>query len=125
MPDAQDKVDEILKDGETTLSAARSGETLEQFRVQFLGSKGLVKGLMDLLREIPREQKPAFGQRVNAVRDRLTAAYEARKTELAAAGAGAADRDAVDVTEPGLQPAVGNRHILMTVVDELTVTGVS
>src|SRR5205085_8919677 len=26
----------------------------------------------------------------------------------------------VDVTEPGLQPQVGNRHILMKVIDELT-----
>src|SRR5688572_8458821 len=104
MPDPADKPDEILRQGETALSAARSGETLEQFRIHFLGSKGLVKGLMELLREIPREQKPAFGQRVNAVRDKLTAAYEARKLELSTAGAGADDRDAVDVTEPGLPP---------------------
>jgi phenylalanyl-tRNA synthetase alpha chain len=35
-------------------------------------------------------------------------------------GGGAVSKDAIDVTEPGLRPQVGNRHILMKVVDELT-----
>ena len=28
-----------------------------------------------------------------------------------------ADRDYIDVTEPGIRPRMGNRHILMKVVD--------
>jgi len=77
-----------------------------------------VKGLMTLLGQVPREQKPEVGQRVNAVKDRLTTAFEARKQALAG---GAGDhRDYVDVTEPGRKPELGNRHILMKVVDELT-----
>jgi phenylalanyl-tRNA synthetase alpha chain len=74
---------------------------------------------MDLLREVPREQKPAVGQRVNAVRDQLTAAFEAKKHDAGGGGA-TRDADAADVTEPGLQPQTGNRHILMKVIDELT-----
>jgi len=119
MADALTRIEEVQNQGETQLAAATSAADVEEWRVTYLGTKGLVKGLMDLLRDVPREQKPAVGQRVNAVRDRLTAAFEARKTGLSA-GAGETGRDAVDVTEPGLLPQVGNRHILMKVIDELT-----
>jgi phenylalanyl-tRNA synthetase alpha chain len=30
---------------------------VEKFRIHFLGSKGLIKGLYTLLREVPNEQK--------------------------------------------------------------------
>ena len=118
MADAVSRIEEVLRQGEAELAAVGDAEALEQFRIKYLGAKGLVKGLMDLLREVPREQKPAVGQRVNAVRDQLTGAFEAKKQQAAAGGAD--ERDAVDVTEPGLQPQVGNRHILMKVIDELT-----
>jgi phenylalanyl-tRNA synthetase alpha chain len=121
MADAPARIDETLSQGLAELAAARSADGLEAWRIKYLGTKGLVKGLMDLLREVPREQKPAVGQRVNAVRDQLASAYEARKHEVGrTAGATAGDaRDAVDVTEPGLQPQIGNRHILMKTIDEL------
>jgi phenylalanyl-tRNA synthetase alpha chain len=119
MADPLTQVEEVLRHGETELDAARTPDALEQWRIKFLGTKGLLKGLMDLLREVPREQKPAVGQRVNAVRDQLTAAFEAKKQQLQAAGP-ADSADAVDVTEPGLAPPIGNRHILMKVTDELT-----
>jgi phenylalanyl-tRNA synthetase alpha chain len=117
MADALAQVEEVLKQGESEASALNSADELEQFRIKYLGTKGRVKGLMDLLRDVPREQKPVVGQRVNAVRDKLTAAFESRKQQLA--GAGSDEKDAVDVTEPGLQPPMGNRHILMKVIDEL------
>jgi phenylalanyl-tRNA synthetase alpha chain len=117
MADALAQVEEVLKQGESEASALNSADELEQFRIKYLGTKGRVKGLMELLRDVPREQKPVVGQRVNAVRDKLTAAFESRKQQLA--GAGSDEKDAVDVTEPGLQPPMGNRHILMKVIDEL------
>jgi phenylalanyl-tRNA synthetase alpha chain len=58
------------------------------------------------------------GQRVNAVKDQVTAAFEARKSEMSAGAASPAMTE--DVTEPGKRPEIGNRHILMTVTDELT-----
>jgi phenylalanyl-tRNA synthetase alpha chain len=72
---------------------------------------------MKLLGSVPKEQKPAIGQRVNVVKDEITAAFDARKTELSRAGA---EDASIDITEPGLRPQVGNLHILMKVQDELT-----
>jgi phenylalanyl-tRNA synthetase alpha chain len=113
-----DPIDQVHEAATAELAAVKTAADLEQYRIKFLGSKGQIKGLMKLLGSVPREQKPAMGQRVNAVNDSVTAAFEARKTEL---GSGGDDDDAaIDVTEPGNRPKIGRLHILMKVVDELT-----
>lgn len=73
---------------------------------------------MGLMGSVPKEQKPALGQKANAAKKMLTDAFESRKNQL---GGSESDlRDAIDVTEPGQPVQMGNRHILMKVVDELT-----
>src|SRR5258706_8403951 len=73
---------------------------------------------MQLIKTAPPDQKKTVGQRANAVQDQIKGAFESRKTEMASTQS--ASKDALDVTEPGKAPSVGNRHILMKVADELT-----
>jgi phenylalanyl-tRNA synthetase alpha chain len=113
-----DPIDDVHASAVAELAAVKTAADLEQYRIKFLGSKGSIKGLMKLLGQVPREQKPALGQRVNAVNDSVTDAFEEKRAALAS-GAGD-DDDAVDVTEPGRRPKIGRLHILMQVIDELT-----
>jgi phenylalanyl-tRNA synthetase alpha chain len=73
---------------------------------------------MKLLGSVPKEEKPAMGQKVNAAKDQLTAAFETKTSQVG--GSQSNQHDAIDVTEPGSKPQLGNRHILMKVIDELT-----
>jgi phenylalanyl-tRNA synthetase alpha chain len=116
MADVLDQIEQASRQADEELAAVSSPAELEQFRIKFLGTKGAVKGLMKLLGQVPKEQKPVIGQRVNTLDERVRTAFEAKKSSLEQAGAG---QQAVDVTEPGLRPAIGNKHILMKVVDEL------
>ena len=100
------------------LAAVTNAVGLEQFRIKWLGSNGLLKASMKLLGQAPREQKPALGQRLNGLKEQITADFEARKLALVQDVVG--DRDYVDVTEPGKPLRLGHRHMLMKVVDELT-----
>jgi phenylalanyl-tRNA synthetase alpha chain len=111
-----EQIDSVAKAATDELSAVSSADALEQFRIKYLGTKGAVKNLMTLLGQVPREEKPAIGQRVNSLKDELTAAFEVRKSALAG---GAASGPVEDVTVPGLRPSLGNRHIMMKVVAEL------
>ena len=90
---------------------------LEQYRIKYLGSNGQIKAAMKWLGQVPRELKPAVGQKMNAVKEGINAAYEALKVELSTGGA--VDQDGADVTEPGRRPSVGAKHLLMQCVDEL------
>jgi phenylalanyl-tRNA synthetase alpha chain len=118
MADAIEQIEQLNKSALEELAGVKNSAELESWRIKYLGSKGSVKDLMKLMGSVPKEQKPAMGQRVNAVKDQLTSAFESRLAEL---GAGQSNsRDAIDVTEPGAKPELGNRHILMKVIDELT-----
>jgi phenylalanyl-tRNA synthetase alpha chain len=113
-----DSIDQVLAEATSELTEVKTAADLELFRIKFLGSKGKVKGLMKLLGQVSKEEKPALGQRVNQVNDQVTAAFEEKKVSLT--GGAAEEIDVVDVTEPGLRPKIGHLHILMKVVDELT-----
>jgi phenylalanyl-tRNA synthetase alpha chain len=113
-----DPIDQVFNEATAELAEAKNATGLEQFRIKYLGAKGQISGLMKLLGTTPREEKPALGQRVNAVKSKITASFEAKKSELA--GGGEEENDSVDVTEPGRLPRIGRLHILMKVIDELT-----
>jgi phenylalanyl-tRNA synthetase alpha chain len=117
VPDVIEQIEQVSTEAQQELAAVAKADELEQFRIKYLGTKGRVKDLMQLLGQVPREQKPAVGQRVNTLKNELTAKFEEKKSTL---GAGADQGPVEDVTEPGKRPQVGNRHILMMVVDELT-----
>jgi phenylalanyl-tRNA synthetase alpha chain len=112
-----EQIQSVANAARAELSGVQSTDALEQYRIKYLGTKGAVKNLMTLLGQVPREEKPAVGQVVNKVKDELTAAFEARKSSLSA---GAATGPVEDVTVPGLRPQLGNRHIMMKVVAELS-----
>jgi phenylalanyl-tRNA synthetase alpha chain len=112
------QIEIVAREADAELSAVKDPAGLEQFRIKFLGSNGLLKGLMRLIGEAPKEQKKVVGQRLNELKGRLETGVAGLKEGFSADAS--TDRDYVDVTEPGLRPKVGNRHILMKVVDELT-----
>ena len=113
-----ERIEELEREAEADLSAIEDAEQLETFRIKYLGSKGSLKELMGMLKDIPKEQKPAFGQGANKVRQKIQAAFEDRKANLGDGQAKAAG-PMIDVTEPGLPPRMGRTHILTQTIDEL------
>ncbi|MCH2132373.1 MAG: phenylalanine--tRNA ligase subunit alpha [Phycisphaerales bacterium] len=94
------------------LQQAGDDAALEQWRIGWLGSKGRLKELMAGMKTCAPEERPAFGQRMNALKKSLEAAFKARQ-ESGAATTG----PPLDVTEPGLPVGTGRRHILARTVD--------
>jgi phenylalanyl-tRNA synthetase alpha chain len=118
MSDALMKIDEVAARATADLAAANTPDQLEQFRIRYLSQNGEVKALMQLIKTAPGDQKKLVGQRANAVKDQTQSAFDEKHAAVSAAAS--AGQDAVDVTEPGARPAVGNRHVLTKVIDELT-----
>ena len=112
-----EEIEQVSAQVEGELREVKDAAALEQFRIKYLGSKGKLKDLMTLLAKVPKEQKPIVGQKVNALKNRVTELFEARKIEIESAGD---QSQTIDVTEPGKRPAIGNTHILMKVIGELT-----
>jgi phenylalanyl-tRNA synthetase alpha chain len=68
---------------------------------------GIISALMKRLRELPKEQRPAFGQGLNQLRSGVEERLEQVQEALKAAGAAGAH---LDVTRPGYPYALGWEH---------------
>ncbi len=103
------------------LASAADATALETWRLAYLGNSGKLKAAMAGLKDVPKDQKPAVGQRLNQVKATLEAALDARKAALGPDAPAKVQAAQIDMTEPGLitSSAVGRRHILTRVRDEL------
>jgi phenylalanyl-tRNA synthetase alpha chain len=87
---------------------ASDAETLEQFRIRFLGVKGIVKAMAGEMKQVPPEEKKSFGQILNAFKNLAEEKYEAAKAAIDASGADA--KEQLDISLPGNPLPSGSRH---------------
>jgi len=102
------------------LAAVNDGQSLEQFRLKYLGPKGALKDLMGLLKDVPPADKPAFGQAANALRQLLQQGFDEKKATLGVTAAATAPKGPmIDVTEPGIPAGMGRQHVITQTIDDL------
>jgi phenylalanyl-tRNA synthetase alpha chain len=106
-----EELHELEEEARAALAAARDEEALANWRSAYLGRKGRVTEAVKALGELPREERPAYGQRVNEIKRALETAYEARAEAVRqAAQARALAGEQVDVTLPGRPLHPGRLH---------------
>src|SRR4051812_7140843 len=116
MADVLAEIEALKAQADTELAACTSNDALEQFRIKWLGGNGVVKAKMSLIGQAPKEQKKVVGQQLNSLKEHVSTGFEGKKESLL----DTAGEPGIDITEPGIRPQIGNRHILMKVIDELT-----
>lgn len=84
-------------------------DELEQFRIAYLGSKNQIKPLFGMIGQLPNEEKKAFGQAVNEVKQLAEAKFDSIKAQLDA-GAEESEGAALDLSAPGFPYRQGSRH---------------
>ena len=60
---------------------SENGESAESFRIKFLGTKGIVKNLMQEMKQVPNEKKKEVGQILNNFKQAAEVRYESLKQE--------------------------------------------
>lgn len=96
---------------------ATTPDQVEAFRIKYLGTKGLVKTVMGEMKNVPNEQKKAFGQILNEFKEFAEARYNSLK-EQAGEQSGGVDQQR-DITLPGEVFSVGTRHPLNIVRNQI------
>lgn len=93
---------------------------LGQIRVQFLGKKGAITGILKGMGSLPAEDRPRMGQVANDTRVRLEEALKAKQDQLdEAALAQKLAQESLDVTLPGQALPQGSLHPLTLVREEI------
>jgi phenylalanyl-tRNA synthetase alpha chain len=108
------RIDNILE--EARGFSADTREDIEQFRIRYLGKKGVLAELFQQLKEVPGEQKKEVGQRIN-----LLKGYLSEKLELMLADAreDAQAEPGQDLTLPGPPVQLGARHPISIVRSQI------
>lgn len=78
----KEKIQELRELFAGNLAEVTDLQTLESMRVDFLGKKGKVSGLMKELGKVPVEQKKEFGQVINVFKQEVNEQLEAKKAAL-------------------------------------------
>ncbi len=85
-----------------------NGQQLEDYRIKFLGTKGIVKGLFGEMKNVPAENRKEFGLVLNDFKGFAEAKFESAK-ETATNGQPSTIND-VDLSLPGDAVQIGSRH---------------
>ncbi len=99
------------------LEQVRDLKALEDFRIKYLGRKGLIMQLLSEVGQLPREQKPRAGQLANRAKNEVATAFEHRKKALEESQKH--KRELIDVTVPGFPFLLGKPHVITQTINEL------
>jgi phenylalanyl-tRNA synthetase alpha chain len=111
------EINRIKNEFDREIEDTHSLQELEQLRIRYLGKKGFVTSLFDQLKKIPAEEKPAAGQKLNALRQEVSEKINELKSELSKKFTSASPE--IDLTLPGRDYKVGSKHIIIQTLDEI------
>jgi len=96
---------------------ADSAESVEQFRIKFLGKKGVLNDLFLAFKDVPNQEKKAFGQNLNELKTKAQEKVDALKESIEqkeeSTGSG------LDLTMSAEPMRLGSRHPLSIVKNEI------
>lgn len=115
------RMDELTKQieeykNEIAAVTASDAATVEAFRIKYLGTKGIVKAVMGEMKNVPAENRKAFGQVLNDFKQFAEDKYEELKNSTTSqAEMGSSE----DFTLPGDALPLGSRHPISIVRNQI------
>ncbi|MGB9797522.1 MAG: phenylalanine--tRNA ligase subunit alpha, partial [bacterium] len=80
--DIEEEIRQLEKEAEKLLTEANSKEEIDRVRIDFLGKKGRLTQIIRALPSFPPDKRPLIGKLVNEVKEKISAALEARRSFL-------------------------------------------
>ncbi|OJU61674.1 MAG: phenylalanine--tRNA ligase subunit alpha [Armatimonadetes bacterium 55-13] len=115
-----DLIEQLEREATSEVQAADSTATLRELEIKFLGKSGLYTGLLRQIGQLPAEEKPKFGAKVNEAKARLQAMIEERSADLKSGERSAQfEAERIDVTMPGRPLRVGYEHVLQLTTNKI------
>ena len=113
-------MESIRQQALAALEDAATPAALEELRVKLLGKKGELTAVLKQMGKLSAEERPVMGQMANAVRAAIEEKLEERKATIHAAAMEAKlAAEAIDVTIPGKEFAIGHQHPMNQVLQQI------
>ncbi|TDL99700.1 MAG: phenylalanine--tRNA ligase subunit alpha [Flavobacteriaceae bacterium] len=96
--------------------ASKDAKEIEEFRIQFLGKKGVFNQIMEGFKSVPPEQKKEFGQKANTLKNKAQEKIDQLKAQLDSNKESASQED---FTKSGIPLESGSMHPIALVRDKI------
>jgi len=111
----KDKIHQLINEIDSFVTDSK--ENLEKFRIQFLGSKSVIKDLFNDFKNVPNEQKKEVGQLINEAKIKAQEKYDYILSTLSKNTSNTIDE--LDLTRTGYPSKIGSRHPISLVRNEI------
>jgi len=116
----KDKIEETYQSAQKELVQIASPEALEEFRIKYLGKKGVISGYYKELAQLGAEDRRNLGALLNQVRDELTKSHDEKLFSFKRAQQEATLlKESIDVTLTGRKFGAGRLHPVTQVMREI------
>jgi phenylalanyl-tRNA synthetase alpha chain len=113
-------LESIAIQAKAAIEAAQNGAELEQLRVDYLGKKGRVTGLLKSLGTMPEQDRPQAGALINVLKQDLQDRIGIRKSALEVDAIKALlEQETIDVTLPGRGQSTGGIHPITRTMERM------
>lgn len=112
--------EKILAEAKDEASSCKDMPSLMNSKAKYLGKKGTLTSLFAQMKNIPNEQKKAFGQRINEIKEKLAFIFDEQKKLIEERKLNERlEKETIDVTLPGHSFGKGSEHPFEKVVKKI------
>lgn len=112
--------EKILAEAKDEASSCKDMPSLMNSKAKYLGKKGPLTSLFAQMKNIPNEQKKAFGQRINEIKEKLASIFDEQKKLIEERKLNERlEKETIDVTLPGHFYGKGSEHPFEKVVKKI------
>jgi len=112
-------INKLRQDFDYRIGSVSNSKQLEQIRIEFLGKKGQLQGLMKELRNASPQEKPKLGKDVNLLKQHVEQAINDKDVSLGSKSIKKSNEN-FDTTLPGRKELTGTLHPITQVMEEIT-----
>lgn len=117
----QDRLKSLIKEAEQEIAKCSGVNDILNVKAKYLGKKSVLNGFYSQMRELSKEERPAFGELLNQARNKIESILEIRSEEIKQAS-WKKDSSGFDYSLPGVPQRRGGLHPLSIVrrqIDEV------
>jgi phenylalanyl-tRNA synthetase alpha chain len=111
-------IDAIQAQIELDLQNINSAKSLEEFKIKYLGRKGIISELTGSIPSLPKEQRGTIGQQVNVLKNKIAILIEEKRKSIVSE-AGESKEKSCDISLPGIAQDLGRLHPLTQTIDDI------
>jgi len=111
-------IEQIKNQIDSEIQNINSLQGLEEFRLKYLGRKGIITQLTGQIPGLPQQERAAFGQQANVLKNKILSLIEEKQKSISSQpirrGSGLGD-----ISMPGIAQDLGHLHPITQVIDEI------